>query len=105
MGGSRVTKKYAIVRVKIALRNYNNRFIHSDLDWRLALDVAEIVLGIPINKERWLARAQDISETFVKYCENIGNKVELHRFNSLFGLVKEDQSYANNSWAPFMAYG
>ena len=75
------------------LRNYNNRFIHSDLDWRLALDVAEIVLGIPINKERWLSRAQDISEIFVKYCENIGNKVELHRFNSLFGLVKEDHSY------------
>ena len=75
------------------LRNYNNRFIHSELDWRLALDVAEIVLGIPLNKERWLGQAQGISEKFVKYCENIGNKVELHRFNSLFGLVKEDHSY------------
>ena len=38
------------------MRNYHNRFDHSLLDWRLALDVCEGVLGIPLDHERWMAQ-------------------------------------------------
>ena len=36
------------------LRSYDNRWLHSALNWRLALDVAELALGNPLDESRWL---------------------------------------------------
>ena len=36
------------------LRSYDNRWLHPALDWRLALDVAELAAGEPLSDERWL---------------------------------------------------
>lgn len=41
------------------LRNYGNRFSHGFLDWRLALDLAEITLGKPLDTTRWLKGLED----------------------------------------------
>ena len=47
------------------LRSYDNRFIHSHLDWRLALDLAQLAKGEPLPSERWLSRSQAMTESFV----------------------------------------
>ena len=36
------------------MRNFQNRFDHALLDWRLGLDLAEAVLGKPLSRQRWL---------------------------------------------------
>jgi DEAD/DEAH box helicase domain-containing protein len=36
------------------LRSYDNRRLHVYLDWRLALDVAELAAGRPLDEARWL---------------------------------------------------
>ena len=47
------------------LRSYDNRFIHPHLDWRLALDMAQLAKGDPLPSHRWLSRGQAMTETFV----------------------------------------
>lgn len=54
------------------LRNYGNRTLHKLLDWRLALDVAEIVLEIPLKETRWLDLVGETQRNFVSLCENSG---------------------------------
>jgi DEAD/DEAH box helicase domain-containing protein len=44
------------------LRSYDNRFLHSMLDWRLAADVAEVATGRPLTTSRWLDRAPMLVE-------------------------------------------
>lgn len=59
------------------LRNYSNRFSHGMLDWRLALDLADLVLGTPLKLERWLEGAEDPSiRAFLRICEAAGLAVE-----------------------------
>ena len=47
------------------LRSYDNRFIHPHLDWRLALDLAQLAKGDPLPSERWLSRSEAMTERFV----------------------------------------
>jgi DEAD/DEAH box helicase domain-containing protein len=47
------------------LRSYDNRGLHGALDWRLALDVAELASGAKLNTERWLGRAERLAVNFV----------------------------------------
>jgi len=55
------------------LRNYGNRFSHGMLDWRLALDLAEIALGLPLDVGRWLDGAIDrVAKPFVRLCNSNG---------------------------------
>ena len=42
------------------LRSYDNRWLHSALNWRLALDVAELAIGNPLDESRWLDGAADL---------------------------------------------
>ncbi len=44
------------------LRSYDNRWLHPALNWRLALDVAELANGNPLNEDRWLKGAADLVE-------------------------------------------
>jgi len=59
------------------LRNYANRFSHAMLDWRLALDIADLVLGNELPLNRWIDGAEDASvETFAKFCRDSGLSVK-----------------------------
>lgn len=42
------------------LRNYENRFHHWALDWRLGLDIVDLALGGSLKVERWLDRAEEL---------------------------------------------
>lgn len=48
------------------LRSYGNRQRHGILDWRLAMDVAELALGEPLNVERSLSTAHAVAEAFAQ---------------------------------------
>lgn len=47
------------------LRSWDNRHLHSLLDWRLALDVAELASGRALSTDRWFAQSQRLAEQFV----------------------------------------
>jgi DEAD/DEAH box helicase domain-containing protein len=42
------------------LRNYENRFHHWALDWRLGLDIVDLALGNALRVERWFERADEL---------------------------------------------
>jgi DEAD/DEAH box helicase domain-containing protein len=48
------------------LRNFDNRRLHPFLDWRLALDVAELASGVALDADRWLGRAGQLRRAFVE---------------------------------------
>jgi len=54
------------------LRNYGNRWIHKHLDWRLALDLTEAVLGIELQPGRWLDSGNALAEGFSGLCQAAG---------------------------------
>lgn len=63
------------------LRNYGNRFNHGMLDWRLALDMAELAIGRPLDTSRWLTGKSDPAvANFAALCDSSGvaAKVEEH---------------------------
>jgi DEAD/DEAH box helicase domain-containing protein len=70
------------------LRNYNNRFLHAVLDWRLALDIAELVLGHPLDTDRWLASDEKIGKRFVELCNIDNANVILEKADSLFAVTR-----------------
>ncbi|ASP58460.1 hypothetical protein CDO30_09155 [Sinorhizobium meliloti] len=58
------------------LRNYGNRFSHGILDWRLALDLADLMLGNPLPLTRWIEDTEmDSVRAFVKFCSDAGMPV------------------------------
>jgi DEAD/DEAH box helicase domain-containing protein len=46
------------------LRSYDNRQLHAALHWRLALDVADLVVGYSLKVERWLPLARLLAASF-----------------------------------------
>jgi DEAD/DEAH box helicase domain-containing protein len=48
------------------LRNYQNRFTHWALGWRLALDVVDLALGDELRREWWESREDELVEGFVR---------------------------------------
>jgi DEAD/DEAH box helicase domain-containing protein len=59
------------------LRNYGNRFSHGILDWRLALDIADLVLGKSLKLGRWIEDAELKSvEAFARFCTDAGMEVQ-----------------------------
>ncbi len=54
------------------LRSYDNRRIHGALDWRLALDVAELAAGVPLDTSRWLARGRSLATSFATAFQQAG---------------------------------
>lgn len=47
------------------LRNYENRFNHWALDWRLGLDVVDLALGDSIDARDWYARSNELIASFI----------------------------------------
>jgi DEAD/DEAH box helicase domain-containing protein len=59
------------------LRNYANRFSHGNLDWRLALDLADIILGKDLDLSRWIeGREEKQVDAFARFCTDAGLRVE-----------------------------
>jgi DEAD/DEAH box helicase domain-containing protein len=54
------------------LRNYENRFHHWALDWRLGLDVVDLALGEPLDVSRWSARSSELLRGFERAFELYG---------------------------------
>lgn len=48
------------------LRSYDNRFVHWALDWRLALDVVDLALGLTMTTARWTTRSGEVAESIAK---------------------------------------
>jgi DEAD/DEAH box helicase domain-containing protein len=48
------------------LRSWDNRRLHPLLDWRLALDVAELAVGRELTVDRWLGDAPRLASKFVE---------------------------------------
>ena len=64
------------------LRSYDNRWLHPALDWRLALDVAELATGEPLREERSLRSVPAAVEHFVS---GYGGTLEAVRAGPLHG--------------------
>lgn len=55
------------------LRSYDNRHLHPLLDWRLALDVADLCVGRDLKLDRWMSLAEPTASRFVDtYGEPLG---------------------------------
>lgn len=65
------------------LRSYDNRLLHGLLDWRLALDVADLAFGRTLDAERWLAAAPLAAAGFVQAHESPAVPLEVASAASL----------------------
>ncbi|WP_324826457.1 DEAD/DEAH box helicase [Qipengyuania zhejiangensis] len=69
------------------LRNYGNRFMHGHLDWRLALDMAELFLGKELDVDRWLSKSVDVASRFKELCLPNGLDVVVAKSAKLTSVV------------------
>ena len=63
--------------------HYNNRLLHSVLDWRLALDMAEIAGAAPLQLGRWLGQARAAATAFVNGFRTRGFVCEVREAGTL----------------------
>lgn len=75
------------------LRSYDNRRLHGALDWRLALDVATLAAGRPLETNRWLARTGPLADAFVKAYQVLPCRVE-DLPQGLTAIVRKDHRVA-----------
>jgi len=76
------------------LRNYENRSVHHLLNWRLALDAAQLFLGEELTVSRWLDRSSRLVDNFIKGFDmfNSFSKIELE--SGLFAVSSKDSKKA-----------
>jgi len=67
------------------LRSFDNQRIHASLDWRLALDMAELGLGRQVNWGRWLSRTGPLVAGFMNSFTPVG--IEHHEFDGIAVLA------------------
>jgi DEAD/DEAH box helicase domain-containing protein len=73
------------------LRSYENRRNHGFLDWRLALDMAEVAIGLSFDEDRWLRNAEKLADNLAKSYSELGEDIQIQkiRVGKLFGLVNK----------------
>jgi DEAD/DEAH box helicase domain-containing protein len=71
------------------LRSYSNRSTHRLLDWRLALDMAEVALGKELDVSRWLGGADRNARAFARLCAGAGLNVEVRQTDELTSIVSD----------------
>lgn len=76
------------------LRNYANRFQHGLLDWRLALDVSELVLGKPLSMDRWGKFMARSAQQFQEFCHRAGLSTFTEEHEGLVCVVRDDERKA-----------
>jgi len=69
------------------LRSWDNRTIHPLLDWRLALDVAELSAGRPLTTSRWMSSAERDAAQFCQAYDEALDGCELRQFGDLTAVV------------------
>ena len=75
------------------LRNYSNRGQHGYLDWRLALDLCELVLGRPLDENRWMNKADKIVADFTSLLEQYGcEKIDQDRIGKVLTLASGENA-------------
>ena len=75
------------------LRSWDNRRLHGALDWRLALDVASLAAGYPMDTSRWLSRSEPLSNMFVRaYSDALPCEI-VKLGNGLIGIVTTDRRH------------
>lgn len=75
------------------LLNYSNRFSHGILDWRLGLDLSDVVLGRTIDTNRWIGRAEYPSAiAFQGFCSANGETVDIEYVGGLVALKKDKKA-------------
>lgn len=71
------------------LRNYENRFNHWALDWRLGLDVIDLVLGRSLDLSHWTDRTAALMQSFADgYGPHL--RIEQHVVNGLPTLLSPE---------------
>jgi DEAD/DEAH box helicase domain-containing protein len=68
------------------LRSYDNRQLHSVLDWRLALDLAEIASGVEPDFSRWLSAGASAAQYLVETFGTAGVALEAKNVSTLAGV-------------------
>ncbi|MFZ2028847.1 MAG: DEAD/DEAH box helicase [Vitreimonas sp.] len=71
------------------LRNYSNRRQHRLLDWRLALDTAELFLGEPLQTGRWLDDAGEHANRFAGICQTYMPETAVRETHGLWAVTFE----------------
>jgi DEAD/DEAH box helicase domain-containing protein len=71
------------------LRSYENRRNHGYLDWRLALDMAEIAAGINYDENRWLRNSEKLATDLSSSYKDMGFDIKKIQVGNLFGLTYE----------------
>jgi DEAD/DEAH box helicase domain-containing protein len=69
------------------LRSYSNRRQHNLLDWRLALDMAELFLEIPLELGRWLDSAERQARSFIEICASADIPAKVIQEDQLWAVV------------------
>ena len=66
------------------LRAWDNRFVHGLLDWRLALDMADLGLGRELKLERWMPLSEPSANRFAEaYQEPLEGRPEILQVEGL----------------------
>ena len=76
------------------LRSYDNRRLHSLLDWRLALDVAEWAFDLSCDTSRWLSTGQAEAESLHKTLCSAGVSTKVFQAEDLWGVASENDNRA-----------
>jgi DEAD/DEAH box helicase domain-containing protein len=75
------------------LRNYANRFSHGYLDWRLALDLSDLVLGKELVLSRWIdGREEKQVDSFVRFCNEAELPVEARYAGGLSTVARGNKA-------------
>ena len=75
------------------LRAYDNRFVHPLLDWRLALDVAELCQGKELDEGRWMKLAPAVAESFLTdFNEAFDDGLAVEVLNELTVIVSNSRA-------------
>lgn len=69
------------------IRNFSNRMTHHLLDWRLALDMMELALGIDLDLDRWLSSAESLALSYRDTYSEYGIDIEVEEAEDLYALV------------------
>ena len=67
------------------LRSYENRQVHALLDWRLALDISELVAGKSLDTSRWFGRIDSLTAPILETLRE--NQATLEKFGHLQAIV------------------
>jgi DEAD/DEAH box helicase domain-containing protein len=76
------------------LRSYENRQVHHLLNWRLGLDLAQLLLGQSLDTSRWLSRAPQLVAFFMTAFDFHNEFQPVTLSTGLSAIVRTDRSKA-----------